>query len=321
MLYNESCTRRGKAFFRTIRTASVEIREGAEVLMNTRTLYYVITVLVIIVWGTTFVSTKILLEQLSPVEIMFYRYCIAYAALWVAYPRFHRPGTLREELLFVGAGFFGGTLYFLTENYALKFTQVSNVGLLLATSPILTALAAHCFTKTEKLNRSLGFGFLMAFIGTFFVIFNGHFILKLNPLGDMLAIASSCSWAVYSVLIKKIGANYNSIYVTRKVFFYSILTMLPTLFLMDFRWDISILFDTGIMANLLFLGILASSICFLLWSKVIWKLGAVTVNNFIYLIPLITMIASAIVLSEQITLVAVMGGLCILAGVAVSTRR
>lgn len=289
--------------------------------MNTRTLYYGIALFVICVWGTTFVSTKVLLDALSPVEIMFYRYCIAYAALWAAYPRRHAPGGLREESLFAGAGFFGGTLYFLTENYALQCTLVSNVGLLLATAPILTAVAAHFFTGNEKLNRRLGLGFAVAFVGAFFVIFNGHFILKLNPLGDLLAIAAACSWAVYSILIKKIGGMYNGIYVTRKVFFYSILTMLPALFFMDFRWDITVLYDTKIIANLLFLGVLASSICFLLWSKVIWKLGAVTVNNFIYLIPLITMIASVVILSEKITVFAILGGVCIVAGVAISTRR
>ncbi len=289
--------------------------------MNTRMLYYGMALFVICVWGTTFVSTKVLLDALSPVEIMFYRYCIAYAALWAAYPKWHAPGGLREEALFAAAGFFGGTLYFLTENYALQCTLVSNVGLLLATSPILTAVAAHLFTGNEKLNRRLGLGFIVAFVGAFFVIFNGHFILKLNPLGDFLAVAAACSWAIYSILIKKIGGMYNGIYVTRKVFFYSILSMLPTLFFMDFRWDVTVLYDAKIIANLLFLGILASSICFLLWSKVIWKLGAVTVNNFIYLIPLITMIASAVILSEKITVFAMLGGLCIVAGVAISTRR
>lgn len=289
--------------------------------MNSRTLYYGIALFVIVVWGTTFVSTKILLDVLSPVEIMFYRYCIAYLALWAAYPKFHAPGGLREELLFAAAGFFGGTLYFLTENYALKHTLVSNVGLLLATAPMLTAVAAHFFTGNEKLNRRLALGFAVAFVGAFFVIFNGHFILKLHPLGDFLALAAASSWAVYSILVKKIGGERNGMYVTRKIFFYSILTMLPSLFVMDFRWNLSVLWDVKILANLLFLGVLASSVCFLLWSKVIWKLGAVTVNNFIYLVPLITMIASAVVLSEKITVFAVLGGVCIVAGVAVSTRR
>ena len=82
---------------------------------------YIISVAVITVWSTTFVSTKILLHSLSPEEIMFYRHVLAYLVLLAAYPHRHPSGGFREELLFAGAGIFGSTLYFLTENYALKY--------------------------------------------------------------------------------------------------------------------------------------------------------------------------------------------------------
>lgn len=288
--------------------------------MQNKLLCYAIAIGVILVWSTTFVSTKVLLRTLSPVEIMFYRYVLAYVVLLAVHPKFHRPGSLREELLFGGAGIFGGTLYFLAENYALKYTLVSNVGLLLATSPMLTALVARFFSGGERLTRQLWTGFGVAFVGVFFVIFNGHFVLKLSPFGDFLAVAAALSWAFYSVLIKKIGNRYSGIYITRKVFFYSLLTMLPSLFLTDFRWQLSVLYDGRVLANLAFLGVLASSVCFLLWSKVIWRLGPVAVNNFIYLVPLFTMLASALVLSEPITAYAVAGGGLIVFGVYLSAH-
>lgn len=287
--------------------------------MQHKIIYSLIAIGIIVIWSTTFVSTKILLQVLTPVEIMFYRYVLAYLVLLAVYPKRHSSGGLREELLFCGAGICGGTLYFLTENYALKYTLASNVGLLVATAPMLTAIVAHFLIKNEPFNRSLGLGFLVAFIGAFLVIFNGHFVLKLNPYGDFLAIAAACSWAFYSILVKKIGNRYNSIYITRKIFFYSLLTMLPILFVTDFHWELSRLYSIPVIANLLFLGILASSVCFLLWSKVIWNLGAVQANNFIYLVPLVTMLASIIVLSEPVTPFAVLGGLFILAGVYISS--
>lgn len=286
--------------------------------MKNKSIYYVIAMVVIFIWSTTYVSTKVLLKSLTPVEIMFYRYLIAYSILFIAYPKRHKIAGLKEEIFFLSAGIFGGTLYFLTENYALKYSLASNVGLLISTAPILTAVTAHFFTKSEKFNKNLGLGFLVAILGVFLIVFNGRFILRLNPLGDCLAIASALSWSVYSILVKKIGNRYHSVYVTRKIFFYSIVTMLPTLFIADFRWQISVLYSFKVIANLLYLGIFASSLCFLLWSKVIWNLGAVKANNFIYLVPLITMISSVIVLSEKITLFAVFGGLLILAGVYIS---
>lgn len=164
---------------------------------------YIIAVAVITVWSTTFVSTKILLRSLSPEEIMFYRHVLAYLVLLAAYPHRHPSGGFREELLFAGAGIFGSTLYFLTENYALKYSMASNVGLLLATTPMLTAIVARFLTTGEPFNRQLAAGFCIAFLGVFLVIFNGHFILKLHPIGDFLAIAAALSWAFYSTLVKK----------------------------------------------------------------------------------------------------------------------
>lgn len=291
-------------------------------VFQSKIICYGVAVAVIFVWSITFVCTKVLLRSLSPEEIVFYRYLLAYAALLIAYPRFHRSGGWREELLFLGAGVFGGTLYFITENYALKYSMASNVGLLVATSPMLTAVAARWLTSNARFSRGLVLGFAVAFAGAFLVIFNGHFILKLSPLGDTLALMAAASWALYSILVQKIGTRYNGAYITRKVFFYTLLTMTPVLAFGDFRWTLAPLLDWPIMLNLLFLGVVASSVCFLMWSKVIWRLGAVTVNNFIYLVPLITMLAAAVVLGEKITPVALTGGLLILVGVymAVSGR-
>ena len=288
--------------------------------MQSKLTCYGIAIAVITVWSTTFVSTKVLLRSLSPEEIMFYRHVLAYLVLLVAYPHRHPSGGLREELLFAGAGIFGSTLYFLTENYALKYSLASNVGLILATTPMLTAVVARFLTTGEPFNRQLAAGFCIAFLGVFLVIFNGHFVLKLHPLGDMLALAAGLSWAFYSTLVKKIGTRYNGIYITRKIFFYAILTMLPVLALGDFRYDFARLGKPEVYLNLLFLGVIASSLCFLVWSKIIWKIGPVAVNNFIYLMPLITMLAAWLLLDEHVTLMALLGGGVILAGVYLSTR-
>ena len=96
--------------------------------------------------------------------------------------------------------------------------------------------------------------------------------------------------------------------------------MLPTTVAGDFRGDFSRLVEPQVLLNLLFLGVIASSLCFLVWSKIIWKIGPVAVNNFIYLMPLITMFASWLLLDEPITPIALLGGGVILAGVAISTR-
>ena len=289
--------------------------------MKKKGVYYLIAIIVIFIWSITFISTKILLNKLNPAEIMFYRYIIAYISLILVYPKFHKSSGPKEEILFLLTGIFGGTLYFLSENYALKFSLASNVGLLVASAPLLTAMIAHILMKDEKVEKGWYIGALVALIGVALVVFNGQFILKLNPLGDFLAIFAAFSWAIYSILIKKIGNLYNSIYITRKVFFYSIITMIPTLFFTGSKLEIEVLLDSSVILNLLFLGILASSICCVLWNKVIMVIGAVKSNNFIYLIPFVTMIASAIMLKENIKFISILGGVLIILGVYISEYR
>ena len=152
--------------------------------MKKKGVYYLIAIIVVFIWGITFISTKMLLNELKPAEIMFYRYIIAYISLILVYPKFHKSSGIREEILFLLTGIFGGTLYFLSENYALKFSLASNVGLLVASAPLLTAMVAHIFMKDEKVEKNWYIGALVALVGVALVVFNGQFVLKLSPIGD-----------------------------------------------------------------------------------------------------------------------------------------
>jgi len=272
------------------------------------------------IWGTTFVSTKILLRTLDPVQILFYRFLVAYVALLVIYPRFNFRIDLKEELWFFLAGLCGVTLYFLSENTALQFTLASNVGLLVAAAPILTALFAHLFTADEKLGKNLVLGFITAMAGVFLVIFNGNFILKLNPAGDLLALSAALVWSFYCLILKKFGNRYSYIYLTRKVFFYGLITTVPALFISGFRFEIQNLASFSVIGNLLFLGLAASSMCYVLWNASINYIGVVKTTGYIYLIPLVTIITSAIVLNEVITALAILGAVLILLGVYISEQ-
>ena len=277
-----------------------------------------LALITVVIWAATFISSKILLNTFTPLEVMFYRFVIAYFLLLIIHPKFHKIDSLKEEAMFLLSGITGGSLYFLTENSAVKISQVSNVGLIVATAPIITALLAHFFTKGEKLNKNLFIGFVIAISGVILVMFNGNFMLKLNPLGDILALCAAVSWSVYSIITKKLGSKYNPLYLTRKIFFYALLTMIPFLFTSEFNFDISKLLTFEIMSNLLFLGIVASSLCYVVWNFTVDKLGVVKTNNYIYLIPAITLILSVVILHEKITLYSSLGALLIFLGVYVS---
>lgn len=284
-------------------------------------LYYILAIATIVIWSSTFISTKILLDVFSPVEILVYRFALAYLLMFAVYPHVHRPESLKTELKLFLAGLTGGTLYFVAENYALRFSLASNVSLLVSTAPILTAIAAHIFLKNEKITRNIIIGCAVAFAGVALVIFNGKFILKLNPLGDFLAVMSAVSWAAYSVIIKKLDTKYSTYYITRKIFFYTLLTVIPVMFLSPVGFDLRPLLDWKMALNLVFLTVFASCAAYVVWSKVIWAFGATKANNFIYFIPLLTIFESSLLLKERLTVFALAGAALIFAGVYVTSRR
>lgn len=277
--------------------------------------------LTIFIWGMTFISTKVLLKGFTPVEILVLRFLLGYAALWVMFPRRLRFSGLRRELLFAGAGLCGLTLYYLFENIALTYTLASNVGVIVSVSPFFTALLAHFTLDGEKLHARFFVGFAAAIAGIFLIDFNGSFVLRLNPLGDFLALLAAMIWAVYSVLMKKISLlGLPTIGCTRRIFFYGLVFMAPAVWVSPFRFSAGSLFNPVMLLNLLFLGVGASAMCFVTWNWSVGVLGAVKTSVYIYLIPIITIAASVLLLGEQLTWVALLGAALTMAGLFLSEK-
>ena len=285
--------------------------------------YHILALLVVLIWGTTFVSTKILIRDgLQPAEIFIIRAAIAYICLWTVSFRNLMARNLKDELLFVVLGVTGASLYFNAENYAVQLTLVNNVSFIVCTAPIFTAILATIFTRDIRATRKLFIGSAVAIVGMGLVIFNGHFILKLNPLGDLLALVASLCWGVYGILIRKPANRYGAGFVTRKIFFYGLLTGIPFLFIGHTpSFPLDILCRTDVILNILYLSVVSSFVCFVVWSLAIKKIGAVQTQNYIYLNPISTVITSALFLSEPMTLIAYLGCALILLGVIVANRQ
>lgn len=276
----------------------------------------------IFIWGTTFISTKILLKMFSPIEILSLRFTIGFAILYLVYPHRLKIKERQQELYFAGAGLCGVTLYYLLENIALTYTFASNVGVIISVAPFFTAIFAHLFLDGEKLRLQFFVGFAVAVAGIFLISFNGSSNFKLNPLGDILAVLAAMVWAVYSVLTKKIsGFHYNTIQATRRIFFYGLVFMIPALFIFGFKPNMNELMQLVNLLNILFLGLGASALCFVTWNSAVKILGAVKTSVYIYMVPVITVVTSIIVLHERITGVAVIGIVLTLAGLLVSEKK
>lgn len=284
-------------------------------------LFHLITAGVVTIWGTTFVSTKVLLQHgLGPMDIMFYRFVLAYFCLLIFSHKRLWANNWKDEGMLMLAGLTGGTLYFIAENNALNISQASNVALLVCTTPIFTALLANWAFK-EPLRKNMMIGSFIALIGVGLVVFSGSVILKINPLGDFLSIMAALMWAVYCLILKPLGNRYSTAFITRKVFLYSILSLLVYFLFVPLQMDTEILFNPVVVFNLLFLGIVASMLCFIAWNAAVKVLGPSRTANYIYVQPFSTLVLSSIILSEVITLTSMIGALCIIGGVYLAEKE
>lgn len=284
---------------------------------------FIAALVAVIIWGETFVSSKVLLDNgMKPADIFFYRFLLAYICIWFFSPKKLFADSWKDEVRMVLLGIFGGSLYFFTENNALIYSTASNVGILVSSAPLITAIAAAIFYKDERMNPKQVGGSLLAFVGMVMVVLNGKFILHLNTLGDSLALAAALCWTFYSLLLKGTSRKYSTVFITRKIFFYGLVTMVPYfLFFNPLQPDLAILSRPQVYGNLIYLGLVASLICFLVWNKAVTILGTVRTMNLIYTQPFFTMLCSYIILHERITWMAIAGALLISIGMFFAERQ
>lgn len=286
------------------------------------TIGHITALITIVIWGTTFISTKILLADFTPIEILFGRFLLGLLVLIAIYPKRLRIKDKKQELTFATAGLCGICLYYLLENIALTYTMASNVGVIISVAPFFTAGLSHVFLKTEaKLKAGFIIGFIIAMTGICLISFSGS-ELQLNPVGDILAVVAAFVWAVYSLLTRKISSyGYNTIQTTRRIFIYGILFMLPFLFIFDFSPDFHKIAKPEYALNLIYLGLGASALCFVTWSYAVKVLGAVETSVYIYMVPVITVVTSVAVLGEEITWMAAIGTGLTLIGLLLSESK
>ena len=289
--------------------------------------YHLVAFATVAIWGTTFVFTKILLHNgLSPALIFTLRFILAYVlrvAGSLAMKHFKVfADSWYDEILMVLLGVTGGSLYFLTENASMLYTTATNTSLIVCTCPLFAMLLiAFAYRHTEHISRMQAIGSLIACVGMIVVVLNGRFVLHLSPVGDLLAFAACLCWAFYSLLMKQVLKRYSSFFITRKVFFYGIVTIIPYYFVHPAFPSVEVLLRPDVFWNLMFLSVVASMVCYVMWNWVIAKLGAVVATNWVYFNPIVTILFAWWLLSEKITVWFLLGSVLIIAGMLLSERR
>ena len=292
-----------------------------QVKKNSDFWYHMAAFAMILVWGISFLNTRVLLDAgLTPTEIFVARFTIAYLSL-LTISRFKvRYSGLRDELLFVVCGIAGGSAYFIAENTALELTLISDVAVLVSIAPLTTALMGAIFYRDERITLLTCVGMVIAFVVSVMLALKDGFVWGDSIMGDMLAILAAFVWAFYSMALKKLNRTYTTLFITRKLFFYGVLSALPLLALEDNHMDWQLLKQPAVWGNLLYLGLICSMAAYFIWGITVKRIGAVRASNYFYLSPIISMIAAAIWFGERTNVVAYIGCVLILAGVIMAEK-
>lgn len=283
--------------------------------------YHVAAFAMILVWGISFLNTRVLLDAgLTPTEIFVARFTIAYVSLLVVGRFKVRYTGWRDELLFVVCGVAGGSAYFIAENTALELTLISDVAVLVSTAPLTTALMGAIFYRDERITWMTLVGMLIAFVGSVMLALKDGLVWGNSVLGDLLALLAAFVWAFYSMALKKLNRKYTTLFITRKLFFYGVLSALPLLALEQTRVSLAVLKRPEVWGNLLYLGLICSLAAYFIWGITVKRIGAVRASNYFYLSPVISMIAAALWFGERTNAIAYVGCILILAGVVIAEK-
>lgn len=237
--------------------------------------YHLVALFTIFVWGFTFVSTKVLLADISPLWILLLRFVLGLGILCVMRPHILRLKERTDEVLFAAAGATGIAAYYLLENVALVFTTATAVGVIVAASPLFTALISAALGDRSSINIRFFCGFALAMAGLI-VVGAGTMgesdlvnFTSFDLFGDMLALTAALVWAVYSTLVARIAQKgYETIAATKRTFVWGVAFILVTTLIFDPHTpQPSVLLDGQNLLNLLFLGAVASAACFVTWGR------------------------------------------------------
>ena len=295
-------------------------------LKNSMLFGHILAIFTMLVWASTFSSTKTLLHDFYATEILLFRFIIAYVALFILHFKGIGFKGYQVEFLFILSGLSGVCLYFLFENVALYYTTASNAALLVTISPLFVAILSRIFLG-KRLKRHFFIGFVVAFVGVALVVSRGELSFSVSPFGDIICLAAGIMWSFYTLLLEQLFKHCkgeNSLAITRKIFFYGILCILPFSIgvwnvygIKDF-W---IRFEDSVnVFNLLFLGLIASALCYVSYNICIHLLGTIKASAYIYSVPLFGVIVATLALGESISLATIIGGIAVLLGLFLSQK-
>ena len=290
--------------------------------MNKTLQGHLMALIAVLIWGMTFIASKVLVGILDSYWYIVIRFGMAWFFLFLLSPKPLKLLDRKTEWTVVLCGIAGVTAYYIFQNIALIHSTASNTGVITASSPLFTALLLWAFGRRVKLRPIFFLGFVLCLGGVAVISFNGGGT-GLHLLGDTFALAAAIAWGVYCVIILGTeGAGLTEAQMTRKVFFWGTLITVPFALVLGEPVPVETFTQGGLVfwGNLLYASFGSSALCYLFWGKSINLIGSVTTSVYLYLIPVVSVIGSALILHEPVNWITAAAIVAILVGLVFSQK-
>ncbi|GLC32116.1 DMT family transporter [Clostridium omnivorum] len=281
--------------------------------MGEKKLAHILAVIIMLIWGVSYLSIKVVVAEINPVLTAFYRFLIASIILFIVMKiRYPEEKILKEDRLKMAlGGLTGVALYFFFENYSVLFTSASNVAILLSSIPVFTLFAQKIVFK-EKMTIPKVLGAALSFVGIVIIIVSKEKIslFSKGTIGDLMALAAALTWVVYNIITSKFKGTYKSITITTYQGIWGCVFLAPSLLFSKFTIP-----STKASLNLIFLAIFCSCIAYAMYIYCLEHLGATVITTYINLQPIVSLISAKLLINEIISVWQVVGSAIIILGV------
>lgn len=294
-------------------------------MQKSRLVPYLEALFAVVVWGGSFIATKIAVGQMSPVAVVWLRFAMGIpilAAAVILRKQFAWPKPA-EWGYFALLGFIGISFHQWLQSNGLQTAQATTTAWIVSTAPVFIALLAWLVLK-ERITLAQGFGVGVALLGVIVVVSKGNlgnfFAGQFGVIGDFLIFISAINWAVFSILSRRGLKEHPS---TRMTFWVMTLGWLITslaFFTQNGLAELPRLDSRGWVA-MIFLGIFTTGLAYIAWFDALASLPATQTGAFLYIEPLTSMVVAALILGEQVTWASLLGGAVILLGVWLVNRE
>lgn len=283
---------------------------------------YVALLLSIFLWGVNFAVTKIGLFEIAPITLAFLRFFVASVLLVSAVFVAKRGKELKKAFIqdtpfFLMLGFLGIAMLFVLENFALKYTAISEASIIMSCDAILVVVLAYFFLG-EKMNLYKFSGVILGFLGVFLVMFNQKDFLNLflskSFLGDVLMFFSTLMWGIYTIMSKKRVQKYDPLVVVTIASIFGMVFLFLAMILFEGLPSI-MEFSTQAWLVIAWLGVIISGLCYYLWNYALKYLDASKAGIYMFLMPVIATILGLIIFDEKLTVQMGVGAVLVFGGI------